>query len=135
MSSGDKSGMAIFKTKDGNYILRETTLDIELDPEVAAKEAEAEESMPDMSSMQDMDPEKMGKMMELSGKMMSKMSELDVVFRITVPGKVIEHNAMRQEGNTLHWEINASNMMSGPEFEPRIIFEPKGVNIKAPMEE
>ncbi len=74
--------------------------------------------------------------MELMGKLMGSMSELDVSMRITVPGDVIEHNAPKQEGRTLIWEINADNMMSAGASmgEPLIVFSGKGLKIDAPME-
>jgi hypothetical protein len=75
----------------------------------------------------------MQKSMEIMGKLMASASQLDVAMRITVPGEVVSNNAMRQEGNTLIWEINSSNMMTaGGGMEPEIVFSGKGLKISAP---
>ena len=57
-------------------------------------EPTTEEEAVSSTSPQDMenfDPEKMGKSMEIMGKLMGSISELAVGMRITVPGKIISH--------------------------------------------
>ncbi len=123
-------GFKIFKTSDGNYNL------VAVEPEAQQSEPEEEESPSESpQSMEDMDPEMMGKSMEIMGKLMGSMSELDIGMRVTVPGEILRHNAQRVEGNTLIWEINSSNMMSGDagSMEPDIVFSGKGVKIDAPL--
>jgi hypothetical protein len=127
-TQGENSGLGIFKMADGNYILRE----YDLPAEEMAEEAEEPEE-PDTEAMQNMDPQAMQKSMEIMGKLMASASQLDVAMRITVPGEVVSNNAMRQEGNTLIWEINSSNMMTaGGGMEPEIVFSGKGLKISAP---
>ena len=50
------------------------------------------------------DPEQMQKQMELMGKLMASISELDVSMKITVPGEIVESNAPTVEGNTSIWQ-------------------------------
>ena len=79
----------------------------------------------------EMDPAQMGKQMELMGKLMGAMSELDVRMSITVPGDIIATNAPAREGRTSVWTINSSNMMTaGMDMEPEITFSGKGLKIK-----
>ena len=131
MKGKNDGSFGIFKRADGNYVLRS----------VKVKAIEAEEPIPEEPEAEEedaseMDTAKAGKMMELMGKLMGSMSELDVTMRITVPGDVIQHNAPKLEGRTLIWEINADNMMtSGASMgEPVIVFSGKGLKIDAPME-
>jgi hypothetical protein len=127
-SSQQNSGVGLFRTKDGNYTLRQTT------PEVADKEAEDAESESVTGTMEDMDPQAMARVAELSGKLMAHLSELDIGMQITVPGDVISHNAQRVEGRTLIWEVNSSNMMTAADgMEPEIVFSGKGLKIEAPV--
>ena len=125
-TQGDKTGIGIFKQADGNYLLKEYDLPAEL----VAEEEPAEEAAEQAPA--EMDPAAMGKSMELMGKLMASASELEVSMRITVPGEVISHNAMRQEDKTLVWEINSENMMTMQGgMEPEIVFSGKGLKIKA----
>jgi hypothetical protein len=128
---GDNDGsLAIFKRADGNYVLR-AVKGAEGEDEEPAEEPEAEET-----ESPDADIENAGKMMELMGKLMGSISELDVAMRVTVPGDVIQHNAPKLEGRTMIWEINAENMMTAGASmgEPEIVFSGKGLKIDAPME-
>ena len=70
--------------------------------------------------------------MEIYGKLMGAVAELDVRMTITVPGEIIESNAPTVEGNTSIWAINASNMMEqqDQDMEPVITFSSKGLKIK-----
>ncbi len=125
LDMGGDGGMAILDVGDGNYALRPYEYDFPIKEEV---EEEEEEEM----SMDDMDPEKMQKQMEIMGKMMGAMGELDVSMIITVPGEIVESNAPTVEGRTSTWSINASNMMSGEtDMEPNIVFSSKGLKLKA----
>ena len=125
---GNGGGFGLFKMDDGNYIL------VGVEAPEGDDEEEAAEEVP---TMEQPDPAKMGKMMEVMGKLMASINELDVTMKITVPGEVIKHNAPKQEGNTLIWEINGENMMSaGDDFgEPEIVFSGKGLDIDAPAYE
>jgi hypothetical protein len=126
-TQGEKTGIGIFKQADGNYLLKEYDLPAELLAEEEAEEEAAEQAPADM------DPAAMGKSMELMGKLMASASELEVSMRITVPGEVISHNAMRQEDKTLVWEINSENMMTMQGgMEPEIVFSGQGLKIDAP---
>jgi hypothetical protein len=128
---GDHDGsFSIFKRADGNYVLRTVKVKASDDEEPAEEPETDETESPDASI------ENAGKMMELMGKLMGSMSEMDVVMRVTVPGDVIEHNAPKLEGRTLIWEINADNMMtSGASMgDPVIVFSGKGLKIDAQME-
>jgi hypothetical protein len=139
-SPGD--GMGIYETADGNFVLKEAQYDFPDQPaeeieeiEVIDPEAETEgETSGGTSTLTDQ--EKAQKQMEVMGKMMGAMAELDVRFTITVPGEVIESNAPTVEGNTSIWAINAGNMMEeqGNDMEPVITFSSKGLKIKAMKE-
>jgi hypothetical protein len=122
---GNGGGFGIFKMDDGNYIL------VGVEP---TEDEDAEEDKPVETPPAQPDPAQMGKMMEVMGKLMGSISELNVTMRITVPGDVIKNNAPKVEGRTLIWEINSENMMSaGDQFgEPEIIFSGKGLKIDAP---
>lgn len=124
-AGGGGGGFALYETADGNY-----TID-SYEPEVAAKET-AEVTEEESQDMSQMDPEAMQKSMAIMGKMMSAISELDVQMKITVPGKILENNAQRVEGNTLIWEINSENMMQmGADMEPHIVFSGEGLDLHA----
>ncbi len=130
-TQGEKSGLGLFKMADGNYVLQE--YDMPAEETAAEVEGEVEPGEPDAADMQNMDPQAMQKSMEVMGKLMASASQLDIAMRITVPGEVISNNAMRQEGNTLIWEINSSNMMTASGgMEPEIVFSGKGLKISAP---
>jgi len=43
----------------------------------------------------------------------SALEDFSVVFRIEAPFEILEHNATRQEGNTLIWEYDESNLEGG----------------------
>lgn len=124
MEMGDDGGLAIVDLGDGNYAFRPYEYDF---PVKAEEEVEEEEEM----TMDDMDPAKMQKQMEIMGKLMGAMSELDFSMKITVPGDIVESNAPIVEGRTSTWSINAANMMSaGSDMEPNIVFSGKGLKIK-----
>ncbi len=125
MGEGD-GGMAIIDLGDGQYALRPYEYNWPVSEEEVAEEAEEE-----MDS-DDMDPEAMQKQMELMGKLMGAMGELEVSMKITVPGDIIESNAPVVEDRTSIWTINSSNMMTaGGDMEPNIIFSSKGLKLKA----
>ncbi|PIV80514.1 hypothetical protein COW53_09280 [bacterium CG17_big_fil_post_rev_8_21_14_2_50_64_8] len=126
MGEGGNDGMGIFDAGDGNLVLRSTQYDFPTDED--EKSVEVESEMPDTS---DMDPAKMQKMMELTGKLMGAISEMDVRLEITVPGDIVSSNAPQTEGRTSIWSINSSNMMTaGQNTEPEIVFSGKGLKIK-----
>ncbi len=125
-------GMGIFDAGDGNYVLKQTTYDFPVEDVV---EEEVEEESDPMEDMQNMDPEQMQKQMEIMGKLMGAMAELDVSFQITVPGDIISSNAPTTDGRTSVWSINSSNMMTmDQDMEPEIVFSGKGLKLK-PMTE
>ena len=138
-------GMGIFETADGNFVLKDAHYDfpaVSAAPGTPAEPAEGAEpevegkgeGSAESSTMTD--EEKAQKQMEVMGKMMGAMAELDVKFAITVPGEVIESNAPTVEGNTSIWTINSGNMMSqqGQDMDPVITFSSKGLKIK-PLKE
>ena len=130
-------GMGIFETADGNFVLKEANYDFPAEPAEPAEKAEAEAESEDSAGSSTMtDEEKSQKQMEVMGKLMGAMAELDVKFTITVPGEVIESNAHTVEGNTSIWTINAGNMMSqqGQNSDPVITFSSEGLKIK-PLKE
>ena len=128
-------GMGIYETADGNYVLKQAHYDFPPEPAeesediTFAPEGEGE-GQAETSTMTD--DEKAQKQMEIYGKLMGAMAELDVKFSITVPGEVIESNAPVVEGNTSIWAVNASNMMAmqSQASEPVITFSSKGLKIK-----
>ena len=78
-----------------------------------------------------MDPAQMQKQMEIMGKLMGAMAELDVSFKITVPGEIVSTNAPLTEGKTSVWSINSGNMMTmDQDMEPEIVFSGKGLKLK-----
>ncbi len=124
---GDDNGMGIFDAGDGNLVLKAAQYDFP-----AEEEAEVvEEAEAPAQDMQNMDPAKMQKQMEIMGKLMAAMSELDVEFKITVPGDIVSSNAPVTEGRTCVWSVNASNMMTMDQnMDPEIVFSGKGLKIK-----
>ncbi len=125
-----EGGMAIIDIGNGQYALRP----YEYHWPAKAEEKEEEVAEEEMN-MDDMDPAKMQKQMELMGKLMGAMGELDVSMKITVPGEIIKSNAPDVEGRTSTWSINSSNMMTaGGSMEPDIIFSSKGLKLKAVKE-
>lgn len=123
-SDGSTNGLGIFDAGDGNLVLRPTSYDFpdwEAEDKLEAKTPE---------SPAEMDPAKMQKQMEIMGKLMSSLSEMDVSIKITVPGDIVSTNAPVQEGRTSIWSINSSNMMTaGEDLEPEIVFSGKGLKI------
>jgi len=118
-------GLGIYQDADGNYVLKKATYDFPDYPGKAEEEAK-EEKEPTQPT-----PEQMQKQMEIMGKLMGAMSELDITMKITVPGDIITTNAPEQEGRTSIWTINSSNMMTaGQDMEPNIVFSSKGLKIK-----
>jgi len=137
MGDAPGSGMGIFETADGNFILKEAEYDFPAEPADEAEETEpADGSAPTGESSTMTEEEKAQKQMALMGKMMGSMAELDIKFTITVPGEVIESNAPVVEGNTSIWAINAGNMMNQQDndMEPVITFSSKDLKIK-PLKE
>lgn len=125
LTADDGGGLAIVDNGNGTYTLEPHQYDWP-----AAEEEEEEEV--ETHEMPQMDPEAMGKQMEIMGKLMSAMSELDISMKITVPGDIVESNAPTVEGRTSIWTINQSNMMSaGGDMEPHITFSSEGLKLKA----
>ena len=124
---GSNDGMGIFDAGDGNLVLRPTTYDF---PAPAAKAPTAPENAEAQDPAQT-DPEQMQKQMAIMGKLMSAMAELDVSFKITVPGDIVSSNAPETDGRTSIWAVNSSNMMSmDKDMDPEIVFSGKGLKIK-----
>jgi len=122
------SGIALYRTAEGDYVLKGAQ-----DPEPT--EAEMEEAameQPAAAGMESMDMEKIGRITELSGKLMASIGEMDVVFRITPPGEILSHNAPAVEDGACVWRINAQNMMQASDLDPEIIFSGKGLDLEAP---
>lgn len=127
------AGIGIFETADGNFVLKQAHYDFppepaeESDEDVAEKENKERAEAPNMT-----EEEKAQKQMEIYGKLMGAMAELDVKFTVTVPGEVIESNAHTVEGMKSIWAVNASNMMAmqNQSSEPVITFSSEGLNIK-----
>lgn len=131
-----EDGMGIYETGDGNYVLKQARYDFS-DMPLPEQEEEAEApASEEADPAAEQTPEQMQRQMELVGKMMASMSELDISVRITVPGDIIETNAPQQEGRTSIWTINSSNMMTaGEDMDPVITFSGKGVKIKNALKE
>lgn len=128
-------GLAVFDLGGGKYNLRVHDYGFPVPGEEAGEEESGDVDMEDLDiedlDMEDLDPEAMQKQMALMGKLMGAMGELEFAYNITVPGNIIESNAMTTEGRTCSWLINASNMMSGnSENEPDITFSAKGLKMK-----
>jgi hypothetical protein len=120
--SGD--GMGIFDAGDGNLVLKQAKYEY-------PTEAEAEEAPAPPADPLDADPTKAQKQMELAGKLMAAMAELDLSIKITVPGDIVSSNAPTTDGRTSIWAVDASNMMTmGQEFNPTIVFAGEGLKIK-----
>ena len=123
---GRDNGLGIFAAGDGDLVLRPASYDLPAWDEAEKEPAPEGETTPAAT-----DPAAMQKQMEVLGKLMGAMSELDIRMAITVPGDIISTNAPQQEGRTSIWAINAQNAMSAPEtIEPRIVFSGKGLKIE-----
>ena len=122
-------GMGIFDAGDGNYVLKSAEYDFPDAEEKEEDETDAETSTEDMANM---DPAQMQKQMEIMGKLMGAMAELDVSMKITVPGDIVKSNAPETDGRTSIWTVNSSNMMAMDQnnMEPEIVFSGKGLKIK-----
>ena len=128
-----EEGMGIYETGDGNYVLKQAVYDFS---DMPLPEDEAEEEAGEEITPAEQTPEQMQRQMELVGKMMASMSELDISIRITVPGDIIETNAPQQEGRTSIWTVNSSNMMTADqEMDPVITFAGKGLKIKGALKQ
>jgi len=124
LSAGGSIGL--FKTQDGNYVLRGVPAP-ETEEDEAAEELPAEEDM--AKAM-----ENAQKSMAVMGKLMAHMNEMVMEMRVTLPGDVISHNAMSLEGRTCVWRIDSSNMMSAQGMdEPEIVFSGEGLDIDVPV--
>jgi len=121
--------IAIYKTKDGNYLL---LAEEKPDDESAAEDEPATPDKPEdvSKSMEDA-----SKAMAIMGKLMAHAGELSIKQSITFPGKILENNATRVEGNTAYWEMDSSSMMSDHDMSPRVVFSGKGVKIDAPVKD
>jgi hypothetical protein len=127
-SGGDDGVMAILRDADGNYVLTSIP-----DPNPPA--AEPEEPAKEVTEAAE--PEDPAKAMEVMGKLMASINELDVRMEITVPGDVLSSSAPTVEGRTSIWTINGANIMDAQNMtmEPEITFAKAGVNIDAPLRE
>jgi hypothetical protein len=122
-------GLGIYEAGDGNLVLRQAQYDFS-DLEIPTREEDADAAAEETEAPAQPSPEDMQKQMELMGKLMGAMSEMDVRIAITVPGDIVETNAPEQEGRTSIWTINAENMMSqGGDLNPVITFAGKGLKI------
>ena len=133
MGGNPGDGMGIFETDDGNFVLKQATYDFPDEPTEEVEESEpAPGSESDTKKPTLTDEEKAAKQMEIYGKLMGTVAELDVRLTITVPGEIIESNAPSVEGNTSIWAINSGNMMNiqDQDMEPVITFSSKGLKIK-----
>lgn len=120
----DQGGLGIYAAADGNFVLKPATYDF---PPAPAKERPKPETQaaPDQA-----------RQMELMGRMMDALAELDVTMRITVPGEIVTSSAPATEGRTSIWKMNAANMMSGDaEMNPEIVFVGEDLKIKPLKEE
>lgn len=128
MGENGSGGMQLVKTDDGNYTLKGLEMKSQESEMSMGDDEESESSEP----AKKLDPEAMGKSMEIMGKLMSSISELDISMKITVPGDIIESTAMRTEGRTAIWEINGQNMMSAEASgDPEVTFSGKGLKLDA----
>jgi len=122
-------GLGIYAAEGGNYVLKPATYDLSDMPRPAKKEKETVET--EVTTPSSQDPAVMQKQMEIMGKLMSSLSELDVRMAITVPGDIIETNAPAQDGRISIWTINGENVMSqGQDLEPYITFSGKGLKLE-----
>jgi hypothetical protein len=134
MGGNPGEGMGIYETADGNFVLKQATYDFPPEPAGEVEDSEPAPKAEDQTEKAPMTPEeKSAKQMEIYGKLMSTVAELDVRLTVTVPGEIIESNAPTVEGNTSIWAINSSNMMNqqDQDMEPVITFSSKGLKIKA----
>ncbi|MFT5784555.1 MAG: hypothetical protein ACI9JE_001882, partial [Candidatus Krumholzibacteriia bacterium] len=128
---GSQDGLGIFDAGDGNFVLRPTTYDFPV-------EAVDTPDVPDVDTADDqaeadpaLEAEKMQKQMVIMGKLMGALAELDVSFKITVPGDIVSSNAPETDGRTSIWAVNSSNMMTMDQnMDPEIVFSGKGLDIK-----
>jgi len=129
-------GLKIFKTGDGNYVLKTAPMAADAgDDDTAASEDMPQGPEDMLEGMADMDPAAMQKQMEIMGTLMSAAGELDVMMSFTVPGEIVECGAPRVEGRTAIWSVTAANMMSeDADMEPYIVFSGKDVRIDAPQQ-
>ncbi len=127
VGGGDSGVLTILRNGDGDYVLTSIP-----DPNPPAVTEEPEEA-PETPAT----PEDPAKAMEVMGKLMQSINELDVRMEITVPGDVLSSSAPTVEGRTSVWAINAANMMEAQNMsmEPEITFSKQGVNIDAPTRE
>jgi hypothetical protein len=125
LGGGDSGVLAILRNAEGNYVL--TSIPDPNPPAETPEEPAKKEEKPAT-------PEDPAKAMELMGKLMQSISELDIRMEITVPGDVLSSSAPTVEGRTSVWAINAANMMEAQNMatEPEITFSKQGVNIDAP---
>jgi len=130
----NSGGMKLYKNTDGNYVLRGGEDMGSPDDEGEDETASADDDSTSDDDSDEMNPEDMGKAMEIMGKLMSSMSELEVAMRITVPGDIVSTNAPKTEGRTSIWEINSENMMQTDMGDPEIVFSGKGLKLKAEAE-
>ena len=131
-AGGSDGAMGIRRMSDGNFYLGEVEASYHFD-EADEEEAYEEPSMEDLENM-DMGAamQDAARSMELMGVLMSRASDLSLVWRITVPGDVIRHNAQQVEGRTCVWAFDSSGMMSGSMESPEVVFSSQGVKIDAP---
>lgn len=126
---GGEGGLGIFDAGDGNFVLREAEYDFPADEPVEEEPAEE-------TPAAEMDPAMMQKQMELMGKLMGAMAEMDIQMFITVPGDIIASSAPTVEGRTSKWIVNSSNMMTMQnDMTPEITFSGKGLTLKPTMKE
>ncbi len=125
------SQLQLFRTADGNYALN--AIPHEPPDEEPEPDAPGEDQPFDPQAMEDFDPATLQRSIEIMGKLMGSISELDISYRLTVPGDIISHNAQRVEGKTLIWEMNSESMMTAAgSMEPDVVFSGQGLKIEAP---
>lgn len=126
-AGGDGGVLAILRNAEGNYVLTSIP-----DPNPPAEEPAAPEEPEEPAT-----PEDPAKAMELMGKLMAAINELDIRMEVTVPGDVLSSSAPTVEGRTSIWAINAANMMSAQtmDTDPEITFAKDGVKIDAPVQQ
>ena len=121
---GGEGGLGIFDAGDGNFVLREAEYDFPADEPVEEEPAEE-------TPAAEMDPAMLQKQIELMGKLMGAMAEMDIQMVITVPGDIIASSAPTVEGRTSKWVVNSSNMMTMQnDMTPEITFSGKGLTLK-----
>jgi len=130
MGEGNSNeGIGIFDAGDGNYVLKSAEYDF---PDVVEEKEEESDEATSMEDLANIDPAQMQKQMEIMGKLMGSMGELDVSMKVTVPGDIVKTNAPETDGRTSIWTVNSSNMMSMDEnsMEPEIVFSAIGLKLK-----